>query len=137
MIKYSFVQLGGQISTDWYFIKVLLSVCINPEINLGKYVWFDFEDEKTAFIKEKKSKCVCANRKTQIEQKCNKKASNFVSKVVHSTVNHTNLKISRQLIERISSKFFNFGFKSCQPSYLFWLLPKNVSKMFFETNQNK
>ena len=41
------------------------------------------------------------------------------------------LKMSQLLIKHISTNFLNFGTKSCQSRYLFWLVSKNLSKISF------
>ena len=40
--------------------------------------------------------------------------------------------MSQPLIKHITTNFLNFGTKSCQSRYLFWLVSKNVSKIFFK-----
>ena len=42
------------------------------------------------------------------------------------------VKISQQWIKHISTNFLNFAAKSCQSQYLFWLVPKNLSKIFLK-----
>ena len=40
--------------------------------------------------------------------------------------------VSHLCINHISANFFNFGAKSCQSRYLFWLVSKNLLKIFLK-----